>query len=60
MEDLTFEDANGKEVEVYDFQQQFVLYIYFGDGESTGAYLNLDKAMVLQQKLNEWIAEKTR
>lgn len=55
MEDLTFEDANGKEIEVYDFQKQFVLYIYYGNGDSTGAYFNLDHARTLQQKLTEWI-----
>lgn len=60
MEDLTFEDANGKDIEVYEWQQQFVLYIYNHAGESEGAYFNLEQARTLQQKLTEWIDAQTR
>lgn len=60
MEDLTFEDCNSKDIEVYEFDRKFVLYIYDHDGDSIGAYFDLDKARVLQQKLTEWIDAQSR
>lgn len=60
MEDLTFKDANGKEIEVYEFRGQFVLYVYRHDGDSAGAYFNLDGARELQKKLTEYIDAQSR
>lgn len=60
MEDLTFEDCNSKDIEVYEFERKFVLYIYGHDGNNLGAYFDLDKARVLQQKLTEWIDAQSR
>lgn len=60
MDDLTFEDAHSKEIEVYDFGGKFVLNIYTHDGECVGAYLQLDQARVLQRKLAEYIEEQSR
>ena len=60
MDDLTFEDAHSKEIEVYEFGGKFVLNIYTHEDGVIGAYLQLEQARVLHRKLAEYIEEQSR